>query len=113
MRAVLFDGRGGPDVVRVGDLPDPAPARGEVLVRVRGAALNRADLLQRRGLYPPPAGTRPDVPGLELAGEVAATGEGAGAWRPGDRVMAICAGEGQAELALVHERMLLPVPDGL
>jgi putative PIG3 family NAD(P)H quinone oxidoreductase len=113
VKAVLFDGAGGPEVIRWGDAPDPAPSRGEVLVRVRAAALNRADLLQRRGLYPPPSGTRPDIPGLELAGEVLRTGEGVAAWTPGDRVMAIAAGEAQAELAIVHERMLLRAPPGL
>jgi putative PIG3 family NAD(P)H quinone oxidoreductase len=113
MRAVVFDGSGGPEVVRLGEVPEPEPARGEVLVRVHAAALNRADLLQRRGVYAAPPGTRPDVPGLELAGEVVRTGEGVTAWRAGDRVMAICAGEGQAELAVVHERMLLPVPASL
>jgi putative PIG3 family NAD(P)H quinone oxidoreductase len=111
MRAVVFDGKGGPEVIRLGDIPEPTPARGEVLVRVRAAALNRADLLQRRGLYPPPAGTRPDVPGLELAGEVV-RGDTSG-WRPGDRVMAITSGEAMAELAVVHERMLLRIPEGL
>jgi putative PIG3 family NAD(P)H quinone oxidoreductase len=113
MKAVLFDGAGGPEVIRVGDLPDPAPARGEVLVRVRAAGLNRADLLQRRGVYAPPPGSRTDVPGLELAGEVLAAGEGVTAWRPGERVMAICSGEAMAELAVVHERMLLRIPDRL
>lgn len=113
MKAVLFDRAGGPEVIRWADAPDPAPSRGEVLVRVRAAALNRADLLQRRGLYPPPPGTRPDIPGLELAGEVLRTGEGVTTWTPGDRVMAIAAGEAQAELAIVHERMLLRAPPGL
>jgi putative PIG3 family NAD(P)H quinone oxidoreductase len=113
MKAVLFDGAGGPEVVRVGDVPDPAPARGEVLVRVRAAGLNRADLLQRRGVYAPPPGSRTDVPGLELAGEVLAAGESVTAWRPGDRVMAICSGEAMAERAVVHERMLLRIPDRL
>jgi len=113
MKAVLFGGKGGPEVIQYADTADPAPARGEVLVRVRAAALNRADLLQRRGLYPPPPGTREDVPGLELAGEVVRVGEGVVAWKPGDRVMAIAAGEAQAELAVVHERMLLRVPDGM
>ncbi len=113
MKAVLFDGSGGPEVVRLGDAAEPAPARGEVLVRVRASAMNRADLLQRRGLYAPPAGTRPDVPGLELAGEVVRAGEGVTAWRAGDRVMAISSGEAQAELAVVHERMLLAIPAGL
>jgi putative PIG3 family NAD(P)H quinone oxidoreductase len=113
MRAVLFEGSGGPEVIRLGEAADPTPARGEVLVRVRASALNRADLLQRRGLYAPPPGARSDVPGLELAGEVVRAGDGPSPWRPGDRVMAITAGEGMAELAVVHERMLLRVPDGL
>jgi len=113
MRAVVFKGKGGPEVIAVETVPDPSPARGEVLVRVRAAALNRADLLQRRGLYPPPPGFRADIPGMELAGEVAAVGEGVTAWKPGDRVMAIAAGEAQAELCVVHERMLMPVPPGL
>jgi putative PIG3 family NAD(P)H quinone oxidoreductase len=84
-----------------------------VLVRVRAAAMNRADLLQRRGLYPPPPGFREDIPGLELAGEIAALGEAVTGWKVGDRVMAIAAGEAQAELAVVHERMLLRVPEGM
>ena len=113
MRAVVFKGKGGPEVIAVETVPDPVPARHEVLVRVRAAALNRADLLQRRGLYPPPPGVRSDVPGLELAGEVAALGEGVTGWRPGDRVMAIASGEAQAELCVVHERMLLRVPERL
>ncbi len=113
MKAVVFKGRGGPDVVQVRKVPDPKPSRGEVLVRVRAAALNRADLLQRRGLYTPPPGTREDIPGLELAGEVAAVGERGSAWKPGDRVMAIASGEAQAELAVVHERMLMRIPDHL
>src|SRR5512143_2039865 len=100
MKAVLFEGNGGPEVIRFAETADPEPSRGEVLVRVRAAALNRADLLQRRGLYPPPPGTREDVPGLELAGEVLRAGEGVSAWKPGDRVMAIAAGAAQAELAL-------------
>jgi NADPH:quinone reductase len=113
MKAVVFAGQGGPEVVEVRELADPRPQRGEVLVRVRAAALNRADLLQRRGLYAPPPGVRPEVPGLELAGEVAAVGEGVVLWRSGDRVMAIASGEGQAELAVVHERLLVRVPDRL
>ena len=113
MRAVVFTGKGGPEVVGVGELPDPRPGRGEALVRVRAAGLNRADLLQRRGLYPPPHGLRPDVPGLELAGEVLEVGEGVSAVKPGDRVMAIAGGEAQAELCLVHERLLVPVPQQL
>jgi NADPH:quinone reductase len=113
MKAVLFTGKGGPEVIAWGEAAEPAAGRGEVLVRVHAAALNRADLLQRRGLYPAPPGTRGDIPGLELAGEIAEAGEGVTSWRAGDRVMAIAAGAGQAEYAVVHERMLLRVPEGL
>ncbi len=113
MRAVFFQGRGGPEVIAVRELPDPRPARGEALVRVRAAGVNRADLLQRRGLYPPPAGLREDVPGLELAGEVVEVGEAVTGVRPGDRVMAVAGGEAQAELCVAHERMLVQVPDRL
>ncbi|MBI5067974.1 MAG: NAD(P)H-quinone oxidoreductase [Deltaproteobacteria bacterium] len=113
MKAVVFTGKGGLEVVEVREVEAPRPSRGEVLVRVKAAGMNRADLLQRRGLYPPPRGTREDIPGLELCGEVEALGEGVTAWKPGDRVMAIAAGEAQAELAVVHERLLLRVPEGL
>jgi NADPH:quinone reductase len=113
MKAVRFTGKGGPEVVELAEVEAPRPSRGEVLVRVRAAAMNRADLLQRRGLYPPPAGFREDIPGLELAGEIAELGEAVTGWKVGDRVMAIAAGEAQAELAVVHERMLLRVPEGL
>lgn len=97
----------------VEDHPDPAPGAGEVLVRVRAAGLNGADMLQRRGLYPAPAGAPQDIPGLELAGEVDAVGPGSTRFREGDRVMGIVAGGGQAQLAVVHERILMPVPDAL
>jgi NADPH:quinone reductase len=93
--------------------PDPEPGPGEVLVRVRAAGLNGADLLQRRGLYPPPPGAPADIPGLELAGEVVATGPGATRFAVGDRVMALTGGGGQAELAVVHERIAMPVPTGI
>jgi NADPH:quinone reductase len=113
MKAVRYTGKGGPEVVELAEVEAPAPSRGEVLVRVKAAAMNRADLLQRRGLYPPPPGFREDIPGLELAGEITALGEAVTGWKVGDRVMAIAAGEAQAELAVVHERMLLRVPEGL
>lgn len=113
MKAVRFTGKGGPEVVELAEVEQPGPQRGEVLVRVRAAAMNRADLLQRRGLYPPPPGFKEDIPGLELAGEVAALGAGVTAWKVGDRVMAIASGEAQAEYALAHERMLLRVPEGM
>jgi putative PIG3 family NAD(P)H quinone oxidoreductase len=99
--------------VVVAEHPDPEPGKGEVLVRVRGAGLNGADMLQRKGGYPAPPGSPPDIPGLELAGEVAALGPHASRFSEGDRVMAIVGGGGQAELAVVHERQLMPVPSGL
>lgn len=92
---------------------DPAPGAGELLVRVRGAGINGADMLQRRGRYPAPPGSPQDIPGLELAGEVAALGPGATRFAEGEHVMAIVGGGGQAELAVVHERVLMPVPDAL
>jgi NADPH2:quinone reductase len=97
----------------VEDYPDPTPGAGECLVRVRAAGLNGADMMQRRGLYPAPPGAPPDIPGLELAGEVIDRGAGANRFGVGDRVMGIVAGGGQAELAVVHERILMPVPDNL
>jgi NADPH:quinone reductase len=99
--------------LKVEEHPDPGAGRGEVLIRVRAAGLNGADMMQRRGLYPAPPGSPADIPGLELAGEVVARGEGAERFAEGDRVMAIVGGGGQAELAVVHERALMPVPDGL
>ncbi len=97
----------------VADHPDPEPGAGEVLVRVASAALNGADLLQRKGRYPAPPGSPQDIPGLELAGTVAALGPGATRFAVGDQVMGIVGGGGQAELAVVHERQLMPVPEGL
>lgn len=97
---------------RLGALPDPVPGPGEALVRVRATALNRADLLQLRGIYPAPAGESP-VPGLECAGEIVALGPEAGAWRIGQRVMALLAGGGLAELAAVPVGQLMEIPPGL
>src|SRR5918998_3659268 len=106
--ATISDG-----AVTVQEHPDPEPGKGELLVRVRAAGLNGADMLQRRGRYPAPPGAPQDIPGLELAGEVAATGPGTSRFEEGDRVMAVVAGGGQAELAVVHERAATPVPDAL
>lgn len=97
----------------VEDHPDPTPGAGECLVRVRAAGLNGADMMQRRGHYPAPPGAPQDIPGLELAGEVIERGAGANRFEVGDRVMGIVAGGGQAELAVVHERILMPVPGNL
>jgi NADPH2:quinone reductase len=113
MKAVVFGGKGGPEIARIEEITRPVAQRGEVLVRVRAAALNRADLLQRRGLYPPPPGFREDVPGLEFAGEVAEVGEGVAGWKAGDRVMAITSGEAQAEYVLADPFMLMRIPDGM
>jgi putative PIG3 family NAD(P)H quinone oxidoreductase len=99
--------------VVVEEHPDPEPGSGELLVRVEAAGLNGADMLQRKGAYPAPAGAPQDIPGLELAGEVVALGPGATRFELGDRVMAVVAGGGQAELATVHERAPMPVPAAL
>jgi len=109
MRAVTIKDKN----VSVEDHPDPSPGAGECLVRVTAAGLNGADMMQRRGLYPAPPGAPQDIPGLELAGEVIQRGPGANRFEIGDRVMGIVAGGGQAELAVVHERILMPVPDNL
>jgi putative PIG3 family NAD(P)H quinone oxidoreductase len=106
--ATIVDGQ-----IVAADRPDPEPGSGEVLVRVRAAGLNAADLAQRAGFYPAPPGSPPDIPGMELAGEVAATGPNASRFKVGDRVMAVVGGGAQAELCLVHERAAMPVPDGV
>jgi putative PIG3 family NAD(P)H quinone oxidoreductase len=93
--------------------PDPAPGAGQVLVAVKAAGLNGADMLQRKGGYPAPPGEPQDIPGLELAGEVVDLGPGARRFSEGDRVMAIVGGGGQAELAVLHERAAMPVPEAL
>jgi putative PIG3 family NAD(P)H quinone oxidoreductase len=99
--------------VLVAEHPDPEPGPGEVLVRVHAAGLNGADMLQRRGAYPAPPGSPADIPGLELAGEVAALGPDAARFEVGERVMGITGGGGQAELCVVHERQLMPTPPSL
>ena len=95
------------------DRQDPVPAAGQVLVAVRAAGLNGADMLQRKGAYPAPFGSPADIPGLELAGEVVGRGEQVERFAEGDRVMAILGGGGQAELAVLHERAAMPVPEAL
>ena len=113
MRAIVIAAPGGPEVLEERDIPSPELGRGEVLVRVRATALNRADLLQRRGRYPAPQGTPSDVPGLEYAGVVERVGEGARERRPGDRVMGLVPGGAYAEYVRVHARETVPVPNGL
>ncbi len=112
MRAVLADGAGGPSVLRMGTAPLPVPSAGELLVRVAASGVNRADLLQRRGLYPPPPGAS-ELLGLEFAGVVEAVGSAVRRWAPGERVMGIVAGGGYAEQAVIHEDVALPVPAGM
>jgi NADPH:quinone reductase-like Zn-dependent oxidoreductase len=105
-------------IVRDGEIvveehPDPTPGHGEVLIEVRAAALNGADMMQKRGLYPAPPGWPQDIPGLDVAGVVAATGPDATRFSTGDRVMGFVGGGGQGELLVAHERLLMPVPDAL
>jgi len=113
MQAVVVSKFGDPEVLelRMVEKPDPGPR--EVLVRVRSSGVNRADLLQRMGRYPPPAGAPKDIPGLEYAGLVEATGAEVELWKEGDRVMGILGGGGYAEYVTVHERMAVRVPAGL
>ena len=112
MRQVIFEGSGGPDVIRIAEAPVPRPGEGEVLVKVVGAGVNRADLMQRAGNYPPPPGES-EVPGMEIAGHVAALGEGVTGLRPGDAVCALLGSGGYAEYALADAALCLPVPRGI
>ncbi|GGD29992.1 NAD(P)H-quinone oxidoreductase [Aureimonas glaciei] len=112
MTAIVLKGFGGPEVLVPEDRPVPRPGPGEILIEVHAAGVNRPDILQRMGAYPPPKGA-PDWPGLEVAGRVAALGEGAGRFALGDEVMALLPGGGYAEYAVVAEDNALPVPTGL
>jgi putative PIG3 family NAD(P)H quinone oxidoreductase len=112
MRAVLITEPGGPDVLQVHDVPDPVPAAGEVLVDVAATAVNRADLLQRQGNYPPPDGA-PGYPGLECSGTISALGDGVSGWQVGDEICALLAGGGYAERVAVPVGQLMHVPHGL
>ena len=113
MKAVVFIGAGGNEAVRLEERPDPVSGAEDVLVRVRFAGLNPADVIQRAGHYPAPPGSPPDIPGLEVAGVVKACGERVSAWEPGDRVFGLVAGGGLADRVLVHERCVTRVPDSL
>ena len=113
MRAAIITRPGGPEVLEVRDVPTPKPAADQVLVRVRAAGLNRADILQRRGHYPPPPGVSQDVPGMEFAGEVAELGPEARQWQKGQRVFGIAAAGCYAEYLVAHERALAEVPPNL
>tara|TARA_B100001123_G_scaffold446323_1_gene600406 strand:+ start:2112 stop:3119 length:1008 start_codon:yes stop_codon:yes gene_type:complete len=113
MRAISIREPGGVDVLELTDAAVPEPGTQEVLVRIRVAGINRADILQRMGAYPAPQGAPDDIPGLEFAGEIAKIGSDVEEWAPGDRVMGILGGGGYAELAVVPVGQLLPVPSGL
>lgn len=112
MRAVVAQGTGGPEVLSVSDVPDPSPGPGEVLLEVVAAGLNRADLLQRRGFYPPPPGAS-DIIGMECSGRVTALGDGVTGWSVGDEVCALLAGGGYAERVAVPAGQLMPIPSGV
>jgi putative PIG3 family NAD(P)H quinone oxidoreductase len=113
MKAIIITRPGGPEVLEVQDRSKPEPGLGQIRVRVRASALNRADILQRQGNYPVPAGYPADISGMEYAGEVDALGPAATLWKTGDRVMGIIGGAGHAEFVTVHEREAIPVPKSM
>ena len=113
MKAVVINRFGGPEVLEIQDVPKPQPGPDEVLVHVRSSALNRADLLQRLGQYPPPPGVPQNIPGLEFAGEVAELGANVHRWHTGDRVMGIVGGGAHAEFVTTHQDAVAPVPPNL
>ncbi len=112
MRAVVISEPGGPEVLRPAEVPDPVAGPGEVLIEVVGAGVNRADLLQRQGLYPPPPGA-PPYPGLECSGRIAGLGDGTDGWQPGDEVCALLAGGGYAQMVAVPAGQVMPLPEGV
>ena len=113
MRAAVYAGSGGIEVIQLHEVPDPVPGPGQVRVRVRAAGLNRADIHQRRGNYPAPPGWPADIPGLEFAGEVESSGPGATRWSAGDRVMGLVGGGAHAEMVVVHQDEVLSIPPGM
>jgi len=113
MRAVVITRPGGPEVLEVQEVETPEPIGDYVRVRVRAAGVNRADLMQRAGAYPAPAGSPSNIPGLEFAGEVDAVGPLVRMWKPGQRVMGLVGGGGQAQYILVHEGLLVEIPENL
>jgi NADPH:quinone reductase len=113
MRAVIYEGAGGPEVITIGEVPKPEVRPDHIRVRVHAAGLNRADLIQRGGQYPAPPGWPANIPGLEYAGEVEAVRPGVTRWKVGDRVMGLVGGGAQAEFVVVHQDEVLPIPAGL
>jgi len=110
MQAVIYEGAGGPEVITIGEVPKPEVRPEHIRVRVHAAGVNRADLIQRRGQYPAPAGWPANIPGLEYAGEVEAVRPGVTRWKVGDRVMGLVGGGAQAEFVVVHQDEVLPIP---
>ena len=113
MRAAVITRYGGPEVLEIQEVPTPEPVADQVLVKVHASALNRADLLQREGRYPAPPGSPENIPGLEFAGEIVATGSLVTRWKPGQRVFSICGGGAHAEYLLAQERTLVEIPENL
>jgi len=113
MRAAVITRAGGPEVLAIQDVPRPLPGAGEVLVRVRASALNRADIMQRQGRYPAPPGSPANIPGLEYAGEVVEVGGAVRRWKPNDRVFGIVGGGGHAEFVVTREAEVARVPGGM
>src|SRR6202035_4886877 len=112
MHAVVMTEPGGPDVLRWLEVPDPVPGPGEVVIEIAASGVNRADLMQREGHYPPPPGAPPYL-GLECSGRVRSVGDGVTGWRPGDEVCALLAGGGYAEKVAVPAGQVLPVPNAI
>ncbi len=112
MEAIAIVQPGGPDMLQLEERPMPHPGEQDILIEVAGAGVNRPDVLQRMGLYPPPPGA-PDIPGLEVAGKVATVGRNVSRWREGDKVTALLPGGGYATHCVVDETNALPIPDGL
>jgi len=112
MKAVLIDGFGGVEVLKVGEIDTPQPKEGEVLIQVVATSINRPDLVQRQGNYPPPPGDS-EILGLEVAGTIAALGDGVDGWQVGDRVMTLVGGGGYAEYAVAYASHLMPIPDAM
>ena len=113
MKAIVISRFGGPEVLDLREVPTPSPTRGDVRVRVRATAINRADLIQRAGFYPAPPDSPQDIPGLEFAGEIDAVGEGVTEWTPGDRVIGLCGGGAYAEAVVVPARTVARLPAGM
>jgi len=113
MNAIVITQPGPPDVLQITERPTPAFGPGEVLVKVAAAGVNRPDIFQRKGNYPPPPGAPPDIPGLEIAGTITETGKDVKRWKVGDKICALVTGGGYGEYCNVPEGQCLPIPEGL